>query len=138
MHLQFFSERNPIDTKQILPMERTAKNFFFRVKDHLEQIDVNDILYLEADINYTIFKTLNRRFVSSFTLKVFQEELSCNQFLRVNRGLLVNMCALINTDSDISNNYLELKNGERLKISRRRKLEVENRLIAFKSLKINN
>lgn len=123
---------------QLKPNEKTARNFFFRVNDHKELLDVNDIIYLKADINYTVFKTIDRSFVSSFTLKVFQEELPCNQFLRVNRGLLVNMHALKSTNSDLAENYLELRNGERLKISRRRKLEVENRLIAFKSPKINN
>jgi len=52
---------------------------------------VSDILYIEADRNYSRIFTGNKEFLLSATLKTIEEKLSGNLFVRIHRSYLVNL-----------------------------------------------
>ncbi len=83
------------------------------------QHDLNDIMYFEADTNYTkIYFECGKCTTESFTLKEVERALMTNQFFyRVNRSCIVNI-KFVKTAYD---SQVELKNKLFLSVSRRRK-----------------
>ena len=86
-----------------------------------EIIPTNDIMYLQSDNNYTyIYTTNNYKYLSTQTLKILEERIQSDNFLRINRGLLIN-CNHIKELSFLNRFWhVCLKNGEVLPISRRK------------------
>ncbi len=87
---------------------------------------LTEILYCEADSNYTIFHfTEGEKIVTSKTLKEYQQ-LFQTGFLRVHAKYLVNSAEIssICTAKDL----IALKNGKYIPVSRRKKTEVINLL----------
>ncbi|MFD2562388.1 LytR/AlgR family response regulator transcription factor [Aquimarina rubra] len=56
----------------------------------LHKIKYRDILYLESDSEYVIYHTDNRKIMSHQTLKLLEETLPANIFMRVHRSFIVN------------------------------------------------
>ncbi|QNK61430.1 response regulator transcription factor [Pedobacter sp. PAMC26386] len=83
-------------------------------------IDLNEIIHIEADSNYSIFHLDNREKITvSKVLKDYEEILPENQFIRIHKSSIVNLNYLKEYNSK---NGLEvlLKNGEKIAVSRRR------------------
>nr|WP_260171642.1 LytTR family DNA-binding domain-containing protein [Pedobacter cryoconitis] len=83
-------------------------------------IDLNEIIHIEADSNYSIFHLDNRdKITVSKVLKDYEEILPENQFIRIHKSSIVNLNYLKEYNS---RNGLEvlLKNGEKIAVSRRR------------------
>lgn len=80
---------------QVLPV----KDSFFLKKDyHFERVNLKDILWLEAESNYTVFYTVKGKFIYSTVLKNIEEKLPKPQFLRVHRSYIVNIENVIRFD----------------------------------------
>jgi len=91
-------------------------------------IKVADILYCEADSNYThIFMANGQKIVSSRTLKEYEELLKDNGFIRIHHSYLVNREYVKEYDRR-EGGQLVLKGGVSLTVSRRKKEEVMERL----------
>ncbi|MCB0665729.1 MAG: response regulator transcription factor [Saprospiraceae bacterium] len=81
-------------------------------------LDIDEIVHCEADNNYTIFHLSGgKRFISSKTLKEYDDLLSEYDFLRVHQSYLVNP-VYIKEYSQKGN--LELKEGRTVNVSRRK------------------
>ncbi len=88
---------------------------------HRKQIPTNDIIYLESEINYTnVYTSDNKKHISSFTLKVLEARIIKKEFLRINRGCLVNLKHITQIIGFKGNCQAELSNGSMLIISRRK------------------
>ncbi|MBK8711708.1 MAG: response regulator [Niastella sp.] len=64
---------------------------FIRHKDKMVKIMVDDILFIEADRNYSRIFTQNKEFLLSVTLKVIEDKFSKNNFVRIHRSYMVNI-----------------------------------------------
>lgn len=97
-------------------------------------IDVSDIVYIEADSNYSdIHLISDEKITVSKILREFEELLSTVQFFRVHKSTLVNLNYL----TDYSNkNGLQifLKNGVKLNVSRRRATNFFEKMKTFKRI----
>lgn len=83
-------------------------------------ININDIIHIEADSNYSIFYLANNEKITvSKVLKEYEEILPDHQFVRIHKSSIVNLNYLREYNSK---NGLEviLKNGDRIAVSRRR------------------
>ena len=83
-------------------------------------VDLNHIVHVEADSNYSIFHLHdNEKITVSKVLKEYEEILPERQFVRVHKSSIVNLNYLQEYNS---RNGLELtlKNGQRIAVSRRR------------------
>lgn len=97
-----------------------------------EQIPTKNIMYLEADINYTTIYTIDKtRHMLSFTLSKVEERMADSDFLRINRGLSVNRIYLKNISQLRKEAYVTLKNGQVLPVSRRRFKCIQEKLKHF-------
>lgn len=86
-----------------------------------QQIEVNEIMYLQSESNYTLIHRINQsKTVASQTLHLIHSSINYDNFIRISRSFILNI-EYISTYS-IENNKLILKlsNGEKFTASRRR------------------
>ncbi|MEO5892611.1 MAG: response regulator [Ferruginibacter sp.] len=76
-----------VDEQQYILSDR----IFVRNKERLVKIMITDILYIEADRNYSRIFTRQKEYLLSVTLKTIEEKLSMQHFLRIHRSFLVNI-----------------------------------------------
>ena len=85
-----------------------------------KMIDVDEIIYIEADSNYSVVHLINQEKITvSKVLREFEELLPNDQFARIHKSSIINLNHLKEYNSK---NGLQvfLKNGESINISRRR------------------
>ncbi len=100
-----------------------------------EMVNLNDILYLEADNSYTTFHLANEKpFVSAKSIGFYEEELEEDPFLRVHKSFIVNLNK-IKSYIKADNGYIILTNGQPVRVSKSRKEEL---LVFFKMRRIQN
>lgn len=89
----------------------------------------NEITYLEADINYTIFHLKNgKKIISSFTLKKYETDIQLNGFLRVHKSFLLNPQFIKHFNQIGKKGTIQLTTGKILEVSRRKMTMVKNQI----------
>lgn len=73
---------------------------FVRHKDKMVKIMLVDILYIEADRNYSRIFTKAKEFLLSITLKSIEEKLTEQVFQRVHRSYIVNLSQIEEVSED--------------------------------------
>lgn len=89
-----------------------------------ELINLNDIVYAEADSNYTNFYLDRNKVIASKPLKHYEEFFPSEQFIRIHEKHLVNRNFIKQYIPSGRGGDLILKNGEMLKVATRRKEEL--------------
>lgn len=118
--LKFFSNK-----KKTIPISNTDFNEQLSVAtpNGFELIDISNVVRIRASGSYsTIFLSSEKKIVTTRSLKFFEERLNNYTFIRINRQDLVNFGQVKRL---FKGRYpiLELKNGEQLQVSdRKRKL----------------
>ena len=97
-------------------------------KESIEFVDVAEIIYCEANSNYTnVFLIDGKKKVISKTLKEFEELLSPHQFYRPHNSYLINMRRikeLVRGDGG----YIVMENKMKIPVSRNKREELMNML----------
>ncbi|RYU95783.1 LytR/AlgR family response regulator transcription factor [Emticicia agri] len=87
----------------------------------------NEIVYLEADQNYSILHLKNgHKSLSAFTLKHYHNKLGINHFLRIHRSFLLNPEYISDIYKAGGIFFIKMSNGKHIQVSRRKKLLVKN------------
>jgi len=68
-----------------------SDRIFVRYKEKMIKIMLADILYMEADRNYSRIFTNSREYVLSIPLKNIEEKMSMQLFMRIHRSYLINI-----------------------------------------------
>lgn len=68
-----------------------SDRIFVRYKEKMIKIMLADILYMEADRNYSRFFTKDREYLLSITLKTIEEKMTMQLFMRIHRSYLINI-----------------------------------------------
>ncbi|WP_431215491.1 LytR/AlgR family response regulator transcription factor [Puia sp. P3] len=85
--------------------------------------DISEIVHIEAQSNYTVFSFTNRpRLTVSRTLKEFEDLLPAEQFFRTHHSHIINL-QFIKRYIKGDGGQIELKNGELVDVSRKKKEE---------------
>jgi len=95
---------------------------FVRYTGRMIKIMLMDILYMEADRNYSRIFTREKEFVLSVTLKYIEEKLRIPFFMRIHRSYLVNMMHInqvLDSDVMIGDKAIPLGTGMREKLMQR-------------------
>ncbi len=95
-------------------------------------IIIRDIMMLEGEGNYTNVHLSNgKKILLSKTLKEFCELFTQNDFARIRKSHLINLNFLKEVDfsADLS---VTMQTGQRIEISRRRKVEFQQQFQSFK------
>lgn len=84
-----------------------------------QTINPNDVIRLQADVNYTcVFFSDGKKIVVATTLKEIESRFSAfPKFFRINKSMIINL----NCIKKIDNEQIIFQNGEICKPSRRRK-----------------
>jgi two-component system, LytTR family, response regulator len=91
-----------------------AEQFGFRM------VEVSDIMYLQADSNYTIIHLSGlNKIVATRTLSDFEKLLDHPAFFRIHKSTIINM-KFLSAYSSYEGNFAELNDGTQLSISRRK------------------
>ncbi len=97
-------------------------------QDGSKTIIVDDILYIIADVNYSVIHIKNQgRLIVSRTLKSFEELLDVNQFFRIHKSYLVNSKYVTQVVKK-EQHCVKLEGGEELPIARRRTKAILDKL----------
>lgn len=83
-------EENRDDERPFILSDR----IFVRHKEKMVKIIVAEILYIEADRNYSRIFTKNKEYLLCITLKTIEEKLPGRLFLRTHRSFVVNLAQI--------------------------------------------
>ncbi|MEL6810070.1 MAG: LytTR family DNA-binding domain-containing protein [Bacteroidota bacterium] len=93
------------------------------LQNGFEVLQIEDILYCQADDNYTKIFLANKKKLVSKTLKYFEDTLSENGFARVHKSYLVNVNAITEYKKGKGGSVV-LENGKEIMVSPARKKEL--------------
>jgi DNA-binding LytR/AlgR family response regulator len=95
---------------------------FLRKKDRFERVDFKDILWVEAESNYSTIVTTNGSFVLAITLQTMEDYLSAPYFVRIHRSHVINIYHV----ESIEGNMLHIRNAS-FQVSKSKRSEVFSR-----------
>lgn len=85
----------------------------------LEVIDLDKLLYVEAQDDYVMLHTDNSHFLKSKTMKYFEEHLPQEQFIRIHRSYIVNATKIQGLEAYDKDTYIAILSPNcKLKVSR--------------------
>jgi len=91
-------------------------------------VNVAEVMYLQADDNYTVlYLTNDRKILATRTLGEFEKILDGPEFFRIHKSTLINLSFLAGYSS-FQGNFAELKDGSLLDISRRKLSEFREKV----------
>jgi DNA-binding LytR/AlgR family response regulator len=67
---------------------------FLKKDTHYDKVEFCNILWLEADSNYTFIHTKTEKYIYSIVLKNFEDKLPHDTFIRVHRSYIVNLSCI--------------------------------------------
>jgi two-component system, LytTR family, response regulator len=103
-------------------LENTSKRIALPGHKDIKYVEINQIVRLQADRNYTNFHFKDgKEFFSAKTLKEYEEMLSNYNFIRIHRTHLVNETYIKSYSRE---GFIVLESGEQIEVSRRKKDQV--------------
>jgi DNA-binding LytR/AlgR family response regulator len=97
-------------------------------------IDTQNIAYMQSEVNYTrIFLKDGKAYLEAKTLKHFNGVLEGSEFIRIHKSFLVNRSQIVSITPD----YVLLRNGLELPISRRKRRVLKKNHTLVKSWTIS-
>ncbi|MBC2845634.1 LytR/AlgR family response regulator transcription factor [Winogradskyella flava] len=100
-----------------------SDSIFVRHNNSMVKVDINDILYIEAERNYCRIYSKNKEYLLVTTLKDMDEKLPRKHFLRVHRSYIVSISKI----SELANGHIVV-GKKAIPISKSLKDELLNRL----------
>ena len=106
----------------------SAKKIGIKTADGIIYLDIDSIIRLEGDLNYThIFLNNKQKYTSSKTLQEYEEILASKNFFRIHKAHLINI-AFVHKYIKGEGGYVVMADNTTLEVSRRRKNELLDRL----------
>jgi two-component system LytT family response regulator len=101
-------------------------------------VDIEDIIHIEADSNYSVFNLSNlEKIVVSKVLKDYEEILPENTFVRIHKSSIVNL-KYVKEFTTKNGLQVVLNNGELITVSRRRASDFFDKIKAYTNIKSEN
>lgn len=117
-----FAEEQKEDIGNLLRDLKRPNNlerFIIKQSGEYHVVRATDIIWIEADGNYSRIITQNKKFMVRYTLSGFADQLSSERFYRISRSQIVNLDYVVKIKDHIYGNYIvELSNGVSLKMSK--------------------
>lgn len=115
------SDRMEVLMKNMENMSQGIKKITLKTSDSIHVIHISDIVYCEADRNYTNFHLLNgKKILVSRSLGEYEEMLPAETFLRVHQSFLVNAQHISRYDRT-DGGFLVTVNDKSIPVSTRKK-----------------
>jgi len=122
--LEIKDKENSLQQTVLKPIhQQVAGKITIPQQQGFEVLEIKDILYCQADDNYTQLFLNERKKLVSKTLKYFEEALRENGFVRVHKSYLVNVNEIVAYNKGKGGNVV-LSNGKQIMVSPSRKKEL--------------
>lgn len=118
--------RAVVDAARFILLQ-TDREYIVETSGRFEKIALKDILYVHKDGKKCIIAAGDRETKIRKSLESVHEELGSDDFMLIDRGLLVNMAHIVR----VEDRQAVLENGQSFPISRRRLQEVRSALAHF-------
>jgi len=121
---KFLAKQTAFDTEKYLTFKNQIENKHKKISLPMKNgdfniIDINDILYCEADGSYTHFFTTDRKiYTASSNLKKIERILPQTVFFRIHRSTLLNLKHIVKYNNS---GEIQLTNNKKLLVSSRNK-----------------
>jgi two-component system, LytTR family, response regulator len=104
----------------------------------IKLVNIDEIIRLSADDNYTTVHLHDERIVVARPLKVFLQTLDNHKFFRVHRSHAINADHMLEYIRDSMSGYVIMRDKEKIEISRRRSAEfIQWLTTSFRDIKAN-
>jgi two-component system, LytTR family, response regulator len=114
-----------------IALNNTVEKTIVPTKDGLAVLKNTEIIYLEADENYTtLYLAGGKKYVSSKGIKAFEEKLDAHMFFRIHKSYIINISHHLKEFNRTEGNVAVMSNGAQVPVSRRKLQEFLDRLIA--------
>lgn len=101
-------------------------------------VDIDDIIHIEADSNYSVFNLNNlEKIAVSKVLKDYEEILPENKFVRIHKSSIVNL-KYVKEYTTKNGLQVVLSNGELITVSRRRASDFFDKIKAYTNIQNEN
>ena len=100
-----------------------SNHLYIKANSKLIRLNDDDILYMEANGDYVVFKTLSKGYVVHSTIKNVVEKMNPQKFLKVHRSYIVNLEKI----KDIEDSSIQIED-KIIPVSRQHKPELMNRI----------
>jgi len=81
--------------------EPTENYFFVKYNGRIEKVFYNDLLYVEAALNYVVLHTTSNKMIVYLTIKGIIEDLPATSFIKVHKSFIVNMDKIRSIEGNI-------------------------------------
>ncbi len=109
----------------------SSRSFVIRTRRSSTEINLDDIIYIEADKRYTNIRTTDRNYECTENIGTLEQRLPGLSFFRSHRTYILNFKYI----SSMDNNLIHMSNGEFVILSRNRKGEFEKAYENYKKKK---
>lgn len=86
----------------------TGDHFFVKCDNRMEKITWDELVYIEAMMNYIVLHTTTRRLIVYLTMKGILEQLPADRFIRVHKSFIVNLSGV----KSIEGNMIHMGNAQ--------------------------
>lgn len=100
----------------------TSGNYYERILlesgSRMISLSIHDIIYLEAEKDYTRVHSHNKNYLSNFGISTLEQRLNPSIFTRIHRSFIINIHYIKEVYKQNNDTYLVLKNEMTLKVSK--------------------
>ena len=114
--VSYFMFCEKIERAVLRMQNRNAQYVLVDIKGGMKKVDLNQVCYLESQGHTLLFHTVTEVISGNGTMKEYEDKLQKYDFIRCNKGYLVNLKFV----DGVSEGYVEI-NHEKLSIGRTRK-----------------
>ncbi len=113
------SDKEKISKLQDDTADEILKRVVVKTKSSIEIIPTSDISMIEAQDDYVMIYSKNRKYLKQQTMKFFETHLNSKDFIRVHRSCIVNVSEILKIEPFEKDSYIVvMKNQERIRASR--------------------
>jgi two-component system LytT family response regulator len=96
-----------------------SSHIFVQKSEKLLNLEVNDILHLEASGDYTVLTTDSDQYVSSTGISKLEKKLNPETFIRIHRSTIINLEKLLEIEKHFNGGLIvKMQNGKTFPVSR--------------------
>jgi len=111
-----------LNVKSLITAKQNSNDPLNRIvvkkKSNIHIIDIEDIIYIEADGDYVKIHTETEKFLKENTMKFYEKKLNNTNFIRIHRSYILNVKFLDKIELFEKESYfVYLKNGKKIKAS---------------------
>jgi len=109
---------------------RYSNHLFVQKSEKLFNLEVKDIMHLEASGDYTVLTTNNDQYLSSSGIGKLEEKLNPDQFIRIHRSTIINLNYLKEIEKHFNGGLIvKMQNGKSFPVSRTYAKQIRKKVV---------